>query len=105
MGNKLEKMRFSELIKMFGAPRELGNIEGAFKCTTEPSKRDAFYDTIGELIQHPEYDVNKFLSIFDENEELFDKEIFLFFGLILFGNSIHVLSLFIFCFSKYQNIY
>ena len=78
MGKKLEKIKLSDLIKMFGVPADLAHIEGAFKCTTHPNKRNEFYDGIAALIRNPKYDPNQLLEMFDKNEGLFDKEIFLF---------------------------
>lgn len=78
MGKKFEKIKLIDLVKMFGLPADLAHIEGAFKCTTHPTKRNAFYNEMSDLIKNPQYSVDKFLALFDKNEGLFDKEIFLF---------------------------
>lgn len=78
MGKKLEKIRLSELIKMFGVPADLAHVEGAFKCTTHPNKRNEFYNQMAAVVKSPTYNPNQLLELFDQNEDLIDKEIFLF---------------------------
>jgi len=74
VSNKIENLKIKDIVAIIGFPTGIEDVRAAYLYNAEPKKIIEFEKKLGNLSG----DYNKLLSLIDEYDEIFDKEIYTF---------------------------